>query len=150
MRPPLLRRIAPYPARRTSSKRYWLLPIGLWLGAAATGLSREAHAQEASAVDIAQARELLNQGLDSRKRGDNAGSLEKLKGAHALGRTPITGLELGRAYAAMGQLVEARETFLSVERIPVRPEETARSKAARAQCAGIAAPAITRAPRRTS
>ena len=101
------------------------------------GSSREARAQQASAVDIAQGRELLNQGLDLRKRGDNAGALEKFKGAHALAHTPITGLELGRAYVAVGRLVEAREAFLSVARVPVRVEETARSKAARAQSADL-------------
>ncbi len=66
-----------------------------------------------------------------RNRGDTQAALEKLKAAHALAHTPITGLELGRTYSATGQLVEARETLLSVARIPQRPEETSRSVAAR-------------------
>jgi hypothetical protein len=64
--------------------------------------------------------------------------LEKLKAAYSLVRTPILALELGRTHMQLGKLVEARETFLSVARIPVRPEETARSTAARDQSARLA------------
>ncbi len=129
---------APHFMKPMSSKQCWLFAISMVASVAATNLSHEAMAQEASAVDIAQARELLNQGLDLRKRGDNAGALEKLKGAHALGHTPITGLELGRTYLTLGRLVEAREALLSIGRIPVRAEETIRSKTARQQSADLA------------
>jgi len=91
-----------------------------------------------SAGDIAQARELFNQGMNQRDKGDALGALEKLKAAHALVETPITGLELGRTYVAVGKLVEARETLLSVGRIPVQAAETARSAAARKESAALA------------
>jgi hypothetical protein len=99
--------------------------------------ARAASAQP-SPSDVAQARELYNQGKDLRSKGDVAGALEKLKAAHAIAGTPLTGLELGRTYAQMGRLVEAQETFLSVARIPVRPEETTRSAAARRECETLA------------
>jgi hypothetical protein len=115
------------------------------LGFAAAGLSRSAFAQ-ASAVDVAQGREVLNQGLDLRSSGDVAGALPKLKAAHALVHTPITGLELGRTYAALGKLVEARESFLSVARLPVQPEESDRSKLARAESKQLAEQLRSRIP----
>jgi hypothetical protein len=96
---------------------------------------RAASAQERSAGDIAQARELFNQGTELRTKGDNVGALEKLKAAHALADTPITGAELGKTFELVGQLVEAQEAFLSVARLPVRPEETPRSAAARRESA---------------
>jgi hypothetical protein len=105
-----------------------------------------AFAQERSASDIAQAREFLNQGKELRSKGDNLGALEKLKAAHALADTPITGIELGRTYEAASQLVEAQETFLSVARIPVRPEETPRSAAARRESAILAEQLRSRIP----
>jgi hypothetical protein len=118
-------------------RRGWLpLYVAIAAGGAALVLPcSDALAQAPSAPsagDIAQARVLLNQGLDLRNRGDAVGALEKLKAANTLARTPIIALELGRTYEALGQLVEARETLLGVGRIPVRAEETQRSKAARA------------------
>jgi hypothetical protein len=112
-----------------------VLVIAILLSAAA--VARTGWAQP-SAMDTAEARQLYNQGIRLRDGGDNAGALEKLKGAHALGHTPITGLELGRTFAALGRLVDARETFLEVARIPVRSEETPRSTSARAQSADLA------------
>src|SRR5260370_21265901 len=91
-----------------------------------------------SSSAIAHARELFNQGLHQRDDGDVKGALEKFKGAYTLAQTPLTALELGRTYMQLGKLVEARETFLSIARIPVWPEETARSRAARNQSAPLA------------
>lgn len=94
-----------------------------------------AFAQQPSAADVAQARELFNEGLRLRESGDTSGALEKLKVAHALGNTPITGLELAKTYELAGQLVEARETLLAIGRIAVKASETARSSAARSDAA---------------
>ncbi len=85
-------------------------------------------------------------GLELRAKGDAAAALEKLKAAYALVRTPITGIELGRTFMTLGSLVEARETFLSNARIPERPEETARSKAARKDSEELAEQLRTRIP----
>jgi hypothetical protein len=114
----------------------WLVIAGLVSVAASGGL---AYAQPTpSAADLAQARPLLNQAFKLREQGDFAGALEKFKAAHSLAETPITGAELGRAYMAVGKFVEARETFLSVGRIPHRSAETERSVAARTDSAQLA------------
>ena len=102
-----------------------------------------------SAADIAQAREFLREGLALRAKGDAAGALEKFKVTHALAGTPISGIELGRAYMAVGKLIEARETFLSVGRTARRAEETAKSEAARTESAQLADELKSRIPRLT-
>ena len=118
----------------------------LALALAIAAPSAVATAQQRSAADIAQARELFNEGLALRERGDSDAALEKLKAAHALGGTPITGDELGKTYLALGKLVEARESFLEVARIPVQARETARSKAAREDSARLAEDIRARLP----
>jgi hypothetical protein len=91
-----------------------------------------------TAQDIASARQLYNEGIALRDKGDMKGALEKLKAAHALGNTPITGLDLCRAHAALSQPIEAREACLAVGRIPPLAEETPRSKDARSDAARLA------------
>jgi hypothetical protein len=123
--------------RKTSFSRFTpalLLGVALAVGSP-MGV---ALAQQPSAVDVAQARELFNQGLRLREKGDPNGALEKLKAAHALANTPITGLELGKTYELIAKLVEAREVLLSIGRLPVQPSETARSTAARTEGARLA------------
>ena len=91
-----------------------------------------------SAQDIESARQLYNEGIELRDKGDVAGALEKLRAAHALGNTAITGLELCRTHAALRQPVEAREVCLGVARIPPAAQETTRSQEARADAGKIA------------
>lgn len=91
-----------------------------------------------SAADIESARQLYNQGIELREHGDLKGALEKFRAAHALGNTPITGLDLCKLHAALGQPVEAREVCLGVGRIPVAAAETARSQQARTEAASVA------------
>ncbi len=91
-----------------------------------------------TAQDISSARQLYNDGIALRDSGDMKGALEKFKAAHALGNTPITGIELCRAYSALTQPVEAQEACLSVARIPPLAEETPRSKDARNDAARLA------------
>jgi hypothetical protein len=97
-----------------------------------------AHAQQRNAADIASARQLYNEGIELRDKGDLKGALEKFKAAHALGNTPITGLDLCRTHSALGQPVEAREACLSVARIPPMAEESERAKGARSDAARLA------------
>ncbi len=97
-----------------------------------------AHAQPEGPPDVAHARELFVQGTEQRDAGDARGALEKLKAAHDLAPNPITAVELGRTYAMLGMLLEAREAFLSVARLPVQPDETARSTKARQDAAELA------------
>jgi hypothetical protein len=91
-----------------------------------------------SAQDIESARQLYNQGMELRDKGDLKGALEKLRAAHALGNTPLTGIELCRTHAALRQPVEAREVCLGVARIPPLAQETARSQEARNEAGKIA------------
>jgi hypothetical protein len=103
----------------------------------ALATSAPAFAQR-SAADIETARQLYNQGVELRDRGDMRGALEKLKAAHALGNTPITGVELCKTHAALAQPVEAREVCLGVGRIPPLAGETPRSQEARNEAVRIA------------
>jgi hypothetical protein len=89
-----------------------------------------AGAQEAPG-DVARARELFLQATDLRDQGDVRGALDKFKEAHALAVNPITTFELARAYAALGMLVEARDAYASIARLPVQPDETDRATQAR-------------------
>jgi hypothetical protein len=113
---------------------------GLRIAAICTGLALlpEAAWAQRSAADIESARQLYNQGIELRDKGDAKGALEKFKAAHALGNTPITGIELCKAYAANAQPVEAREVCLGVARIPPLAGETSRSQDARNEAARIA------------
>jgi hypothetical protein len=128
--------------KTSSDRRLLALTFAL---VSALGSSR-ATAQERSASDVAQGREFFTQGKELRSKGDLPGALEKLKAAHALANTPLTGIELGRTYQQAGQLMEAEEAFLSVARIPVRPEETPRSAAARQESATLAKQVRARIP----
>lgn len=105
---------------------------------AAFGLApRTAHAQR-TAADIESARQAYNQGVMLSEKGDLRGALEKLKAAHALGNTPITGVALCKTHAALRMPVEAREVCLGVGRIPPLAGETSRSQEARAEAARVA------------
>jgi hypothetical protein len=93
---------------------------------------------ETSASDLESARELYKQGKELRAAGDIKGALEKFKAGHALGQTPVTGLELGRAHMDLAQLLEAREVFLSIARLPVQSDEGEKSAGARTEAAQLA------------
>jgi hypothetical protein len=123
----------------TSSKRRArrLVVCTFLLGAGVTGSPAPARAQR-SATDIESARQLYNQGIQLRDAGDLKGALEKLKAAHALGITPITGVELCKMHAELAQPVEAREVCLGVGRIPPLAGETPRSQDARNEAARVA------------
>ena len=83
------------------------------------------------ASDVAQARELFGQATELRDGGDVRGALEKFKAAHALAVNPITTFELARTYAALGMLVEARDAYAAIARLPVQADETERATFAR-------------------
>jgi hypothetical protein len=92
-----------------------------------------------SAEDMESARVLFNKGREARTAGDMSAALEHFKAAHALGRTPITGIELAKTHQALNQWVEARELCMSIQRLPVAPDETQRSDQARADAVKCAA-----------
>jgi hypothetical protein len=89
-----------------------------------------AEAQEPPA-DVARARELFVQASELRDRGDLRGALEKFEAAHTLAVNPITTFELARTYATLGMLVEARDAYASIARMPAQAGETERATEAR-------------------
>src|SRR5260221_5508152 len=76
-----------------------------------------------SAAEKETARSLMKAGRASRDKGDHKAALESFKAADAIMKVPTTGLEVGREQVALGLLVEARDTFLKIVRIPVEPKE---------------------------
>jgi hypothetical protein len=91
---------------------------------------RTAEAQEAP-DDVARARELFVQATELRDRGELRGALEKFESAHGLAVNPITTFELARTYATLGMLVEARDAYASIARLPAQAGETERATEAR-------------------
>jgi hypothetical protein len=98
-----------------------------------------AQADEPSAVDAETALQLFKDAKSLREKGDLRSALEKFRAAYALVETPLTALELGRTYIALGQLIEAREALLAVARMPPRKNESAKSVEARAESERFAA-----------
>ena len=102
------------------------------------------HAQ--SAADVATARDLFKEGLDLREKGKLTDALAKLRAAHDLYETPPSTLELGRTQMLLGQLVEAYETLLAVEKIATVAKESDRSKDARVEARKLAGDVRARIP----
>jgi hypothetical protein len=98
-----------------------------------------------TASDNETARQLLREGVKLRENGALPAAVEKLKGAHALVHTPVTGLELGKTYLLLNQLVEARDVFRDVVRLP-EDRETDRTRAARAEAQAKAEELANRIP----
>lgn len=78
-----------------------------------------------SEADRLAARTLLLEGRKKLEAGDPKAALEFFQKAHALMHVPTTGLDLAKAHAALGQLVEARAAVDEVTRMPVNPNEPA-------------------------
>ncbi len=98
--------------------------------AAALGVSAVA-AAEPSASDRETARGLMTEGRTARDKGDLKGALKAFLGADAIMHVPTTGLEVAKSQAALGLLVEARETALRITRIGEKPGDPAPFKQAR-------------------
>lgn len=112
------------------------------LVAAAVTVAFMAHAipawAEPSARDKETAREVFGQGMEARAAGDTKTAIERITQAHSLAATPIIAFELARTHADVGHLVQAREIALSVARLPVQPNESEKTKQARADAADLA------------
>jgi hypothetical protein len=86
-----------------------------------------------SAADVESARASFQEGLELRdKNNDLPRAIEKLKAAYALVQTPRIAYELGKTYRMAKNYLSARETFLEVDRLPVRARESDEAKKARA------------------
>ena len=102
-------------------------------------------AQTTSTADAASA--LYVEGKELRDAGDLKKSLEKLEAAHALYATPITALEVARARALVGKLRGAIEVLESIERLPVKPNESAKAASARNEAKSLVAQYRVRTPK---
>lgn len=116
---------------RSSSR----LGLALVLAVLATPLAALA---EPSGADFETARGLYVEGLQLRDAGKLDVSLARFKAAHSLAATPITSLELGRAYAMVSDLAEARDVLASVERMPVLASESPKAANARVEAHALA------------
>ena len=116
------------------------LALSVALGLASASLvTRPALADGApSASDLESARGALLAGRALRAKGDLAGALEKFKAAHVLAHTPVTGIELAKVHAELGQPVEARDVCFEIGRMPIALGETGRSREARAEADTLA------------
>jgi hypothetical protein len=112
--------------------------LSILLCAAGVLLASPARAGEPSAADSETALQLYKEGKALRDKGEQQAALAKLRAAYALVETPITALELGRTYMAVGQLVEARGVLLSVSRIPLRNNESTKAGEARVEAEALA------------
>jgi len=126
----------------TSSSRAFFRPVLALAVCLAVLVPARAGAQqpphEPTPQELETARSLYKEGKDLRAAGDLSGAIEKLQAAHALGNTPVTGIELARAFEAAGKLVEAREVALSIAHIPVAGDEREKSAEARVDAAKLA------------
>ncbi len=110
--------------------------MGLVLAACALSLAPPARAQ--SDADRENAQALYKAGNDARDAGDMKEAAAKYKVAYALVQTPVIAVALGKAQLATGLLIEARQTLLSVDRIPVKLNESALTTAARGEASALA------------
>jgi hypothetical protein len=104
----------------------WVLAVGLaFLCFAPDTLA------EPSAADKQTARSLMAKGRSDRDAGDLAAALKAFAAADAIMHVPTTGLELARTKAALGLLVEARDTALRVVHSPAGADDPAPFRRAR-------------------
>jgi len=101
--------------------------LRLFLGASviaiALGSGSTALAGGPSAADRETARGLLAQGDKLYKSGEHVGALKAYRAAHAIMSVPTTGLEVAKVLEMRGQLIEARDMLLEIQRYPKKPNE---------------------------
>ncbi|HWZ93161.1 MAG TPA: hypothetical protein VNW92_30085 [Polyangiaceae bacterium] len=129
-----------------ASSRKWgaQFSAGLALGAALsfTSVARA----EPSAADKETARSLLDDGDQKLENKDFAGALKSYQSAHAIMNVPSTGIEVAKTLVRLGRLVEARDTALSVSRMPKSSNEPRAFGQARTEAEGLASELAARIP----
>ena len=126
-----------------------MLPRPLVLGALLAGalvtIAPRASA-DPSLSDRETARSLMDDGDAKREKNDLKAALKSYEAADAIMRVPTTGLEVARAQAQLGLLLEARETLARVMRLPPKPGEPAPFTAARRTAEQLNGELATRLP----
>ena len=92
------------------------LAVALALGAATARA-------EPSAADKSRATQLMDDGFDYREKKDEQSALKAFGAADTIMNVPTTAIEVARSQAALGMLVEARDTAVRVTKMPVRAKE---------------------------
>jgi hypothetical protein len=103
-------------------------------------------AAEPTAEDRETARTLLFDGRKKMVAKDYESALKSFRAAHAIMAVPTTGLDVARAQEALHLLIEARETALSVVKIPVQTGESIAFASARTAAAELASTIGPRIP----
>lgn len=101
---------------------------------------------EPTAAEKETARSLMKEGRARREKGDHKGALASFQAADSIMKLPTTGLEVARSQTDLGMFVEARDTFLRVNRSEPQPGEPAAFKDARKEAADLASKLETRIP----
>lgn len=101
---------------------------------------------EPSLSDRETARSLMDDGDAKRDKGDVKAALKSYEAADAIMHVPTTGLEVARAQAQLGLLLEARETLGRVSRLAPKPGEPAPFTAARKTAEALSAELGARIP----
>ena len=114
------------------------------LSAAATVSSSAA--ADPSLSDRETARALMDDGDAKRDKGDFKTALKSYEAADAIMHVPTTGLEVARAQAQLGLLLEARETLGRLGRLPPKPGDPAAFAGARKAAESLMAEVGARIP----
>jgi hypothetical protein len=119
--------------------------LAVLVACASSALARPALA-EPTASQKETARTMMDEGHARREAGDHAAALAQFQGADAIMQVPTTGLEVGREQVALGQLVEARDTFERVTRAAPSPNEPDAFRVARKAADALDQAIATRIP----
>ncbi len=101
-------------------------------------LGRLGSAAAQTAAERETARLLMDRGDERVDKGDFVHALDFYRGANEIMHVPTTGIEVARSYAALGNLVEARDAALEVLRMKGSPNDPAPFEAARAAAGELA------------
>ncbi len=115
------------------------IAASLWTAAIQSG-AQPAGAQKETA------RSLMIEGRAKMDARDYAGALGDFQAAHRIMNVPTTALHLARAQEALGLLMEARDTALSVARMPLQQDEPNAYSQARKSASELATSVAARIP----
>src|SRR4051812_48503546 len=122
----------------------WTAATGALIAAVLLGASPAS--ADPSLSDRETARSLMDDGDAKRDKGDVKAALKSYEAADAIMHVPTTGLEVARAQAQLGLLLEARETLGRVARLAPKAGEPPPFTAARKTAEALSTEIGTRIP----
>jgi hypothetical protein len=128
--------------RRPRRARFWSAAAAAALLVFASTVS----AGEPTAAEKDTARSMMNAGDRAFQAQDYAAALDAYKAAHAIMGIPNTGIWVAKTQALRGQLVEARDTALTVARMPATPGEHPIAARSRTEAEDLARELAARIP----